>query len=69
MSKYEENLEDEEVKETKETKAETKVIPVKSWCPKQLFVSGLPYTANEEELKEFFKDFKEAIMEIKMPKY
>ena len=29
---------------------------IKQWCPKQLFVSGLPYTTTEEELKQFFKD-------------
>jgi RNA recognition motif-containing protein len=37
------------------------------WTPKQLFVSGLPYETNEEQLKEFFGAAD--IESIKMPKY
>jgi len=33
----------------------------------EIFVSGLPYTCNEEDLKEFFTS--DSISQIKMPKY
>jgi RNA recognition motif-containing protein len=52
------------------SKKEKDVVPEETkWCPKQVFVSGLPYTTTEDELKEFFKAQQHAITEIKMPKY
>jgi|LakMenEpi03Aug12_release.lakeMendotaPanAssembly.Ray.scaffolds.fasta_scaffold5392601_1 RNA recognition motif-containing protein len=43
--------------------------PKKFFQPKQIFVSGIPYSANEEQLREFFAAQVHAITEIKMPKY
>ena len=31
------------------------------WRPKQLFVSGIPYTATQDSLKEFFTEFQGSI--------
>ena len=36
-------------------------VTEENWRPKQLFVSGIPYTATPESLKEFFSDFATAI--------
>lgn len=33
-----------------------------------MFLSGLPYTCNEEDIREFFDDCDE-ITEIKLPRY
>ena len=49
--------ESEDTEEVIRKEKEKVEVKEENWRPKQLFVSGIPYTATPESLKEFFKDF------------
>lgn len=50
-------------------KHEIEASSSKIWQPKQVFVSGIPYSATEEELRAVFKDQAHALSDLKLPKY
>lgn len=57
------------IKETKEVDTPKEEVKEKPFTPRQVFVSGIPYSCTEDDLKAFFKEEAEHITEIKMPKF
>ena len=62
-SKVEKDKESSAKEKTEEVEApkEQEVPKEKPWHPRQLFVSGIPYSATEKELRDFFKDMGDSV--------